>query len=142
MTASAYLGGLQQAGQEPGLKLPDEGGARLETDVVEVGRRDVIPVFVPPAPLARAAVQELESLAGALRGHSVLGQEGVEIHLGDRAPPALDPDQLGRRPLQLGGNLLLGQPAFPAQADKLTTEKSALNKWSLINGHTELLSSA
>src|ERR1017187_2791164 len=64
-----------------------------------------------------------------------LGEESIQIHLGDRATAALDTDQLGRRPLQVRGNLLLGQPALLSQTDELAAEKSALNNWSLISGH-------
>src|ERR1035437_8865495 len=95
---------------------------------------DVVAVLVLPGSLACALVEGLEPLTGALRGDSIFGEESIQIHLGDRATAALDTDRLGRRPLQVRGNLLLGQPALLSQTDELAAEKSALNNWSLISG--------
>jgi hypothetical protein len=51
----------------------------------------------------------VQALALAFRADAVLVEQGVQIGLGDRAAPTLDPDQLGRGPLKIfGEGVLLG----------------------------------
>ena len=76
-----------------------------------------------------------DELEGAAEGgdepaQHVLGGDVTALDLGDSRDGHPHPD----------GDLLLGQPAFSAQADKLTTEKSALYNRSPVIGHTKQLS--
>ena len=49
----------------------DNGRSCLEIHLAEIGRGYDIAVLVPPASFARAAVQCLETVAGAFRGNTI-----------------------------------------------------------------------
>ena len=124
---ASVVRGLQQAGDELELVLPDDRGRGLEAEVRLDPVRQDVRVPLPPARRARLAGQPHQRLALLARADLVQGQQVRDVALLERDPAVLHAADLGMRAADHDRGALGRDARFLPQPAEVTAEHEALH---------------
>ena len=134
--------GLEQAGHDHGLEVADRGGSGFQPDVDLVRVRQHIAERVPPPRLA-SIPRQLDQPVPFRPGHPVELEQRPDVAGLRPAPPGLDAEDRGGRPLQLPRDLLAAHARGLAAALELHGQAAAAQGrvlfWVAASGHASTL---